>query len=213
MATTFRQLIQKELQGKIKANSQDALLLSELKTKKGLLQGTIELRGTQAFDDETFDALDVAAEELAERLIDEILAEGDGRTQRTSGKVKVGSIAGLRTKRGTIISALKLKTLLNVVLQKYIRELMGTGTRLVYRTGRLANSAEVSSLEEESGSDRVSLYFSYMVYPYATFEKGGKQFSPGRPPSELIDEALSDALEDILNTSSYKRITTVFGGS
>ena len=48
--STFKQLIEKELAGKIKNNSQEAMLLTAVKGKKELLQGTIELRGNEAFD-------------------------------------------------------------------------------------------------------------------------------------------------------------------
>lgn len=213
MATpTFKSLIEKELQGKIRKNSQEALLLSAVKSKKSLLEGTIELRGSEAFDEETLASLDYAADELAEQIIDSILEEEKPTYSRRS-KIKVGAVAGLRTQGGQFISALKLRTLLNVTLQKYIKDRMGTEGRLNYVTGRLAASADVTSLEEATGDGMVSLYFTYMTYPYATFERGGKQYRPGREPSELIDLAINDALADILNTSSLKRIDTVFGGS
>lgn len=211
--STFKQLIEKELAGKIKNNSQEAMLLIAVRGKKELLQGTIELRGNEAFDEETLASLDYAADELAEQIIDEMLEDGDPKRASLRERIKVGSVSGLRTKGGQFIAALKLRSLLNIVLQKYIKERMGQAGRLNYQTGRLANSAEVESLADVPGSDKVSLMFSYMTYPYATFEEGGRQHAAGREPSDLIDIAIQDALEDILNNSSLKRIETVFGGS
>lgn len=218
MAVTFKDLLQKELRGRVKEGSQDAQILTAIKNKKAGLEGVINLRGEDFLNEETIISAESAADDLLDSLVEDMLdgivEEGTKRRgangRFAKAKVKVPKITGLRTKRGSFISALNLTRLLQLTLQRYIKQLMGTDGRLNYVTGRLAASANITELTESNGVG--SLYFSYMVYPYATFEKGGKQYKPKRPPSELIDDAINLALNEILNKESAQRFIVRFGG-
>tara|TARA_Y100001938_G_scaffold111625_1_gene152789 strand:- start:653 stop:1282 length:630 start_codon:yes stop_codon:yes gene_type:complete len=209
MKVTFKDLVEKELRGQLKENSQEAVLLSKIRSKSLSLSATITLRASEYLGEESLDAIDSATDDLVDTLIEEML-NGTEHNSTRSGKVKVDKIRGIRTKNGAFISALNLQRLLQLTLHDYVKSLMGTEDRLNYQTGRLAHSANILSITENEG--RGSIYFSYMLYPYSTFEPGGKQYKPGRPPSELIDDALDKALADILHPDSLNKFVVKFGG-
>lgn len=211
MATsTFRELLSRELKGQIKKNSQEASLLTAVKQKALNLEYTISLRSDEELSEDTLAAIDRSAEERIDAIISDML---DGKTIQNgkSGKIKVDSLRGLRTKRGTFISAFNLSKLLQITLQEYVGRLMGHDGYLHYRTGRLANSAEILSIMEESNGG-ASIMFTYMTYPYATFEAGNKQGRPNKAPSDLIDHAITIALNDILTPESAAKLTAEFEG-
>ena len=209
MKVTFKDLVEKELRGQLRENSQEATLLTKIRSKALSLNATITLRASEYLGEESLDAIDTAADELVEAMIDDMLNDVEESSTR-SGKIRVDKIRGLRTKSGAFISALNLRRLLQITLHDYVKSLMGTEDRLVYRTGRLAHSADILSIEERNGLG--SLYFTYMLYPYSTFEPGGKQYKPGRPPSELIDDAINKALADILHPDSLNKFVVKFSG-
>lgn len=173
------------------------------------MNATISLRASEYLSEETLEAAEDAADVLIDQMIDDLLNEGVKDTTRNS-RVKVGRIRGIRTRSGSFISAINLHRLLQISLHDYVKDLMGDGTRLNYVTGRLAHSADILSLEEVG--DTISLMFSYMIYPYATFEKGGRQYKPGRDPSELIDAAIDKALADLIHPDSLNRFVISFSG-
>lgn len=207
MSTTFQQLLQQELRGEIKKNSQKAQLLTAIKQKKGLLDYTVSVRTEESMSEDTLDAIEKSADERINTIINDML-DGTLKDGKNSSTAQVGKISGLRTKRGTIISALNLRNLLQISLQEHISTVMGTEGHLNYRTGRLANSATITGLEEKDGQP--SVFFSYMLYPYATYEPGNAREHIGRPPSELIDTAIDIALGQILHKDSVKKLSIIF---
>lgn len=209
MKVTFKDLLEQELRGQLKQNSQKAVLLTKIKSKALSLQATITLRASEYLGEDSLDAIDEASDDLIETMIDEML-NGVEETSTRSDSVRVDKIRGIRTKNGAFISALNLQRLLQITLHDYIKSLMGTEERLNYRTGRLAHSARIQSIQEKDGIG--SLYFTYMLYPYATFERDGRQYKPGRPPSELIDDAIDKALADLLHPDSLNKFIVKFSG-
>ena len=114
----------------------------------------------------------------------------------------------LRTQQGRFTSLASLQTLLNLALAQQIQRNMGTGTSrnvLNYRSGRLAESARVTSMSQ-SREGMLTAYYTYMKYPYATFSQGGVQSSPpSRDPKLLI----SKSIREVLATQVKNRLRAV----
>lgn len=221
--STFADIIERKLGRKIhdkRTAVSDTAVLAE---SKGLaLKATFEwkLRNDEEGELSGLEgiALDAASQRI-EEMLDGIIQQDifDFRSKkkiRTQGRVKVpGTALGLIDKKGRGISGLQLANILNLVLHRYVKDLMGTNNRLVNRTGRLANSAQVNRLifRKATGREkknRVSVFFHYMIAPYRVFEPGHKLHKPGRSPVTLIKLALKKALKDALNPVSFKR--TIF---
>jgi len=108
----------------------------------------------------------------------------------------------LRTNQGKFTSLASLQTMLNLALAQQIQKNMGTGTSknvLNYRTGRLAESAQVTSMSQ-SREGMITAYYTYMRNPYATFSEGGAQSSPrSRDPKTLISRSIREVLATQVN--------------
>jgi hypothetical protein len=106
----------------------------------------------------------------------------------------------LRSTSGQFISPVSIKNLLNSKLAQQIQKNMGKGTArnvLNYRTGRLANSAEVNEVNTRNGA--ITAFYSYMKNPYATFAPGGRQSSPeSRDPNRLIQLSIRQLATGIM---------------
>lgn len=100
----------------------------------------------------------------------------------------------LSTKPETL-NLTNLQNLLNQRLHDQIKQNMGTGSAknvLNYRSGRLAQSAKVERLSE-SRAGMLQVFYTYMKYPYATFQDGGLQQSPkSRDPKLLISKSIRE---------------------
>ncbi len=108
-------------------------------------------------------------------------------------EVKTKSTKGLRDLRGKFYSPVSLLVLLNVRLHEQIKLNMGKGSAksvLNYRSGRFAKSASVKTLVVDKAG-AVSVFYTYMKYPYQTFEPGYKQGQPlSRDPRLLIGRSI-----------------------
>ena len=116
------------------------------------------------------------------------------QTFKTSNKSAVKK--PLTVKRATPAPAptpTNLVNLINSRLHEVIKSNMGTGDRrdvLNYRTGRFAQSVEVKSTST-SRQGMITLFYSYMKNPYATFSSGGLQsFPKSRDPKILISKSI-----------------------
>ena len=107
----------------------------------------------------------------------------------------------LRNKKGQFLSLASLQTLLNQALHEQIRQNMGTGSDkkvLNYRTGRFASSARVEKITQ-SREGMLTAFYTYMKYPYQTFEPGFKQGVPtSRDPKLLISKSIRDIATTIV---------------
>lgn len=110
--------------------------------------------------------------------------------------------------KATAPSLFSLHNLLNLKLQQVVRENMGTGNRrdvLNYRSGRFAQSVEVTNVSE-SRSGAVTAFYTYMKNPYATFSQGGKQQYPrSRDPKTLISKSIRQVAQEL----AVNRLRTV----
>jgi hypothetical protein len=92
-------------------------------------------------------------------------------------------------------SLLSLTNLINSQLQDVISANMGDGSAknvLNYRTGRFASTvkAEHATMSREG---MITVFYSYMKNPYATFSNGGRQSSPRtRDPKLLISKSIRE---------------------
>lgn len=97
------------------------------------------------------------------------------------------------------VDLIGLQLLINSNLRDKIIENMGDGssrTLLNNRTGRLASSARIEKLTM-SRNGMITLFYSYMKYPYATFSAGGAQEIPkSRDPKLLISKSIREIAQE-----------------
>ena len=101
----------------------------------------------------------------------------------------------IRNNRGQFYSLALLQQLINDSLQHVISGNMGSGSQrdiLNYQTGRFAGSAQVERMSQ-SRAGMITAFYSYMKYPYQTFEPGYAQGSPKtRSPKLLIAKSIRE---------------------
>jgi len=115
-----------------------------------------------------------------------------------SAKSKVKKSSPLRLRNlqtGKFTSLASLQLLLNQALSEQIKRNMGSGNRkdiLNLRSGRFADSVKVERMSQ-SREGMISAFYSYMKYPYQTFEPGFKQGKPAsRDPKLLISKSIRE---------------------
>ncbi len=97
------------------------------------------------------------------------------------------TVSALRNLAGQFTSVTSLMTLMNQMLHETIKKNMQR-PNLHYQTGRFAKSVKVEGITR-ARDGALTAFLSYMRYPYATFEAGGKQGHKGYYPSRLINES------------------------
>lgn len=99
----------------------------------------------------------------------------------------------LRNQQGRFVSLTNIKNMINLQLMEQVAKNMGKGTAksiLNFRTGRFAASAHVEQLVRNKDAS-LTAYYTYLKYPYATFELGGRQGYPeSRDPRLLISKSI-----------------------
>lgn len=176
--------------------------------------------------DEDFSALpDKGLDKLTEQAVEIVGLEIDGiastiaigstqkkgrafKKAKNINAVKAGPGDNIRDSAGRFMSAMKLATLLNIMIKIKAAEIMKTlshGNTLNFRTGRLANSGNVTTVNLKTKS----IYLSYMTYPYQVFERNGKKWKPGRDPRDIFSHALAEALSQLISKKDLA--TTRFG--
>lgn len=115
------------------------------------------------------------------------------KTKVSKQQVKRPPKAAIRSANGRFISIASLQELLNLKLADKIKDNMGKGNAksiLNYRTGRFAKSAVVKKLTR-TRDGAITAFYTYMKYPYKTFEPGFAQgFPPSRDPKLLISKSI-----------------------
>lgn len=113
---------------------------------------------------------------------------------------------GIQTTSGKFTSATNLRSLLQILVKKYILEDMTRDSApLKYRTGRFANTVELKNPALSPKATQVSLFYTYMLHPYSVFDPrfGNKLASRGRNPQRIIGEALEKAARDIIHAKYH----------
>lgn len=154
--------------------------------------------------------------------------------KRTSGNVTVNTGAvdqkevsdsgAIRGAGGSFISNTNLRSMLELAAKKYlIKDMKRPNAPLKHQTGRFANSLNITSVntsELDSTAQnvktsrgvkgkrkpRVSIFYTYMTYPYATFDPAVsnrpemymKPSYGARNPQVHIGEAIAKAARDLM---------------
>ncbi len=95
-----------------------------------------------------------------------------------------------RNTRGQFVGLSNVINLINLLLHDTIKKNMGS-PRLNYRTGRFARSAKVLSMTRDR-DEYTRVQYTYMLYPYQTFEPGYAQGSKYRDPRVVISESIRE---------------------
>jgi hypothetical protein len=101
-----------------------------------------------------------------------------------------------RTSRGQWIALSNVINLINLLLHDQIKQNMGS-PRLNYRTGRFAHSAKVLSMTRDR-DEYIRVQYTYMLYPYQTFEPGYAQGSRYRDPRVVISQSIRELAENFI---------------
>ena len=138
--------------------------------------------------------------------------------KRTVRSTKVRPIAPIKSKSATPISRtvnrgaqnatspIGLVALLNRSLPAQVAKNMAPirgffPKRLTWRTGRFADSAEVTNIVPFKSS--VEIRYTYQKDPYAIFEQGSgdpRATGPSRDPREIIGQSVREAAQSIMGT-------------
>jgi hypothetical protein len=125
-------------------------------------------------------------------------------SSKVTGKTTSGAPAQKRLRAvesNKVISLVTIQQLINGKLRDQIQNNMGKGkakTILNYRTGRFADSVRVTKLARTK-EDEVTAFYTYMKYPYQTFEPGFAQGQIAtRDPKLLISKSIRDVAKDIV---------------
>lgn len=135
-------------------------------------------------------------------------ASATSKASKDKLAVKKGKASGARkpkAKKGISAAPLQLIARINAQLPSTVAKNMGSPA-LNYRTGRFAESIRVLNvLQTPKGFP--SFEYTYMLYPYQTFEPGYAQGSPERDPRTLIDKSIREiALQFALGRFYTRRV-------
>jgi len=107
-------------------------------------------------------------------------------------------------KAGLNDTTTSLQNLLNQKLVETVKQNMGSGNRrdiLNLRTGRFAESVQAQRVSQ-SRRGMISVFYSYMRNPYATFSSGGQQERPtSRDPKLLISRSIRQIAAELMITN------------
>lgn len=116
----------------------------------------------------------------------------DAKTNQQKIKKQKQNIAQAKLQQTNLLS---LVNLINSQLQDVISANMGDGSSrniLNYRTGRFASTVKAEHATT-SRQGMISVFYSYMKNPYATFSAGGRQSVPAsRDPKLLISKSIRE---------------------
>jgi hypothetical protein len=92
-----------------------------------------------------------------------------------------------------------LQTILDATLVEQVKQNMGTGSStniLNLRSGRFAESVRAEKISQ-SREGMITVFYSYMKNPYATFSRGGRREYPrSRDPKLLISKSIRQLLQE-----------------
>lgn len=117
----------------------------------------------------------------------------------------------IRTKSGRFMSLQNFKMVLDVLMKKYMMDIMTGGSTLQNRTGRFIVTSKVNSIILTNSSIGIKKYnlsinFGYKESPYSVFDPAMSQStlaSEDRNPRKIIGTALDLALQDLLNLELF----------
>lgn len=114
------------------------------------------------------------------------------------------SKAGRFTNNGKFVSSANIMTILNNLIATYVHRHMGR-PELIWRTGRFANSVKIVGITA-TRAQAVQATYTYMLYPYQTFEPGFKQGFRGYDPRRLITKAIRAMMAEVFSVQNVSTI-------
>lgn len=96
----------------------------------------------------------------------------------------------LQDPRGRFTSLVNVQGLINALIRTQVARNMKPPA-LQYRTGRFSNSVNVTNLKF-TREGNLTAFYTYMKYPYQTFERGYRQGNQYRDPRLLIDKSIRE---------------------
>ena len=131
-----------------------------------------------------------------QRKSTKIVRQTDERAPRINTSVAGGTIGANLMRNRVGNNPLALEALLEKALPKVVASKM-TSPALVYRTGRFANSAEVTDVMVGPRGG-MHIDYTYMKDPYETFEPGNRQGSTFRDPRKIIGSSIRQIAQSIV---------------
>lgn len=210
----------KKLEGKLRKEAQ--AYLDKILANTDAIDKIIESPGSKSIPEHigylievTLKGLQVKEEFSSAKVVDSIIKNKQPKPTKSKVSLKIRPIktkptklAPIRTRQGKFTSLASLQTLLSLALHDQIRKNMGTGTSkniLNYRTGRLAESAEVTRMSQ-SREGMITAYYTYMRNPYQTFQPGYAQGAPASRDPKLL---ISKSIREVLATQVKNRLRAV----
>lgn len=129
----------------------------------------------------------------------EIAAAKAIRNQLKNTRANPNLVVNKPPKLDEELSITSLQTILNANLIEQVKQNMGTGnstTILNLRSGRFAESVRAEKISQ-SRQGMITVFYSYMKNPYATFSRGGrKEYPRSRDPKLLISKSIRQLLQE-----------------
>ncbi len=149
---------------------------------------------TVSFNHKDVEIASIKAPKYDLRMLQKLVKEDIEKLEALKAKLNKKAPA-LRQTSGQFYSLANLQDLINARLMPQIAANMGTGFNtniLNLRTGRFAASAEVVKMTQ-SKEGMITAFYTYMKYPYQTFEPGYRQGYPAsRDPKLLISKSIKE---------------------
>ena len=178
--------------------------LSDATTEKLLNKKLIDELTRIAVEEET----SPSSIKLVQDSLDKAIRGKKQKNISTTSKAKVskqnklkgtqGGFPPLRDAKGRYTSPANLQSILQSQITEQVKENMGTGGSLENRTGRFAESVTIENVTQTRQAS-ITAYYTYMKYPYQTFERGFKQGSTRRDPRLLISRSIRDVAQDLMS--------------
>ena len=149
----------------------------------------------------------VTSEDIKIKLADTKTKKAPASTIKSS-KAAVGKLQGLKARKikrtaRPATSMLQMIGIINAQLPSTLQKNMMV-PRLENRTGRFANSVEVTDITK-TPKGYPSIGYTYQKFPYQTFEPGFKQGSVERDPRKLIDTSIREIAAKLAIGRFYTR--------
>lgn len=152
--------------------------------------------------------VDNASKAKQQRELKKQLAEVKKAKQKVLQAENKAKKAALRTPKGQFTSIASIQSIINQKLEEQIKKNMGKGAAhntLNNRTGRFAASARVTQLTMGK-EGTLTAFYSYMKYPYQTFEPG---FAQGLPESRDPKKLITKSIREIAISLATTRLRTI----
>lgn len=169
--------------------------IREILTSKEFREKVLNIKGSNSIKEDLEEA-------FKQKLDPKVKKVTLPRHTKKAAEVKKVKSTSLRDLNGQFYSIANLQVLLNQRLHDAIKRNMGKGSAksiLNYRTGRFAESVGIKRLTlDKQGA--VNAFYTYMKYPYQTFEPGYIQGQPAsRDPKKLIAKSVREIAAGIVS--------------